>query len=140
MWETEADVLADTQMREERSFLRDIPDPARLGSQLASAVVDDNPADLDPACVRGLEAADHAQQSCLAATRGPEDRGDRTVGNDEIEALQHLVAPKRLLQTRDPDLAHVAEVARPAPRYRESRTAGIAESPTITAAYGAAAP
>ena len=91
--EAERDVVGDGQVREERVRLEDGVDVALVRRQADDVAV----AEEDPALVRLLEAADHAQRRRLAAARRAEQREEASVlhleregvdGDDAVELLR----------------------------------------------------
>ena len=79
----ESDVVRDGQVREERVRLEDGVDVALVRRQADDVTV----AEEDPALVRLLEAADHAQRRRLAAARRAEQREEAAVLDLEREVV-----------------------------------------------------
>ena len=92
--EAERDVLGDCQMREQRTLLGDVSDRSLVGRDVQAVGGRDHAAvDRDRPTVGRDEADDQAQQRGLAAPRCAENRGQRSLRDDEVDLLQHGASP-----------------------------------------------
>ena len=88
--EAKSDVRLDREMREERRFLRDISDSTLLGRDVVVIVFDDGIAECHGASVGMLESGEDAQQCGLPAARRPQDGGEGSRGNEQVDSSQDL--------------------------------------------------
>jgi hypothetical protein len=107
------DVLEDGQVREEVEGLEDEADVRPLLEDLALgqlvepvavlAVPDQLAVDPDVPAVDLLEVVDGAQQGGLARAGRPQDHRDAALADGQVDALEHLVRPERLVDAADLD-------------------------------------
>ena len=90
--QAEADVLFHRQVREQAPVLGHEADTSPIGRHVVIAVVDDLAGEPHHTAVGTFEACDHPQQRRLPASRRPEDGGERSRDDREVEAAQHGLA------------------------------------------------
>ncbi|GAA2167606.1 hypothetical protein GCM10009845_29330 [Pedococcus bigeumensis] len=91
--EAEGHVVGDRQVREEVALLRHVADPPALRGRPRPVAGHRLVVEEDRPGSGRLEPGDHPQQGRLATAGRTEDRGGRARGDDQVDAVQHLVAP-----------------------------------------------
>ncbi len=132
----EADVRGHRQVREQRALLRHVADPAVLRRPRPAGAGDGRAAERDRAGVRVVEAGDQPQQRGLAAAGRAEHGGQRARRHVQVDPTQHLGGAERLGDAGEGECRHAVALL----ACRVSRYVAGADSATISAAYGAAAP
>jgi hypothetical protein len=103
--EREAHVLAHGHVRVQRIALEHHRHVAFLGQQ----VVDDATVDADHPGADVLQPGEHAQQRGLAAARGADQHGERTVRDLDADLVQHRHRAELLAHPLDADGCHRAQ-------------------------------
>jgi hypothetical protein len=96
----ERDVLVDVHGAEQGAVLEHDADLTAEREDLGAAhLAERPPADQHVARV-GAHHADHVlEQNALPGARGPEQHGDRALGDLEVEPAEHVILPEPLAQT-----------------------------------------
>src|SRR5699024_9689784 len=95
-------VVENTHVRIERIILKHHGDVPVFGFQ----AIDDAPADGDLTPGDDLQPRDHAEESGLAAARGPDDDDQLTVGDVDRDAVNDLGVAVALEDVPDGDIGH----------------------------------
>ena len=85
--QAEPDILHHRQVREQAPVLRHETDPAPIRRNVVISVVDELTAKLHGTAVGAFEACDHSEQRRLTAARRPEDGGERSGHDREVETV-----------------------------------------------------
>jgi hypothetical protein len=129
-------------MREQCAFLGHVTDLALVGGDVEPPRVrDERTADGDGSGIGLDEPHDQSQQRRLAASGRTEDRGQRPLGNEQIDVREHGVGAIGLTHVLAAQLGHrqSSSSARTRPNRLIRTYVAAIESSTSTAANGAAA-
>ena len=113
--EPERHVLTDGHVPEQRVVLEHEPDAPLLHGCLGLVLAGQR----DPACVRALQARDHAERGALPGTARTEQRGDLPVLGNEADVVDGTERSERLRQPLDLDRgSHLLRLLR-SPMFEE---------------------
>ncbi len=105
--QSEGDVAADREVREERALLGHVADAAVLARhEDVTPVVDHLGPELHLTAVEALEAGDDPQQRRLAAARDTEDAREAAGRDGQVDTVEHCVVAERLAGAADDELLH----------------------------------